>query len=297
VSRRSSSPAALALAAIAAGWGVIGLIVRQLELPAVAVVAARCWLGATTIGLGLAVHARRTGARPPATRRPWLIAGCGVVLAVHWSCLVAAQQRAPIGTVMLVMYLAPVLVGLLAPRVLGENVAPTTKVALGLAALGLALVARPEPGAVDGLVFALAAGVTFAVFTLVCKVAVADAGGYWLGFSNLGIAGLVLAPWALAADWGAPEVSWWWLVVLGVLLTGVLTPLYLVMLGRLPASSGAVLLYLEPVSAVVLAWLVLGEDPGPLTLVGGVLIVAGGVIVARSSETAAETEVMSHVPG
>ena len=96
VPRRSdSSSAALALAAIATTWGFIGLIVRQLDLPAVAIVAARCWLGAIGIGLGLAVYAWRTGARPPRPSRPWLTAACGVLLAVHWLLLVAAQQRAP----------------------------------------------------------------------------------------------------------------------------------------------------------------------------------------------------------
>ena len=54
-SRSSSSLAALALAGIATTWGFIGLIVRQIDLSAVAIVAGRCWLGAAGIGLGLLV--------------------------------------------------------------------------------------------------------------------------------------------------------------------------------------------------------------------------------------------------
>jgi drug/metabolite transporter (DMT)-like permease len=50
------------------------------------------------------------------------------------------------------------------------------------------------------------------------------------------------------------------------------------------------------VSALLLAWLFLGEVPSTLTLVGGALIVAGGVIVLRQPTTA-DTEVLSHVPG
>ena len=294
--RSESSSAALALAAIATTWGFIGLIVRQLDLPAVAIVAARCWLGAIGIGLGLAVYAWRTGARPPRPSRPWLTAACGVLLAVHWLLLVAAQQRAPLGTVMLVMYLAPVLVAVLAPRVLGETVAPTTKLALVLAVAGLMLLARPAPGAVDGFLLAVGAGVTFAAWTLVSKAVVAELGGFWLGFSNLGIAGMVLAPWALLVDWGTPAWSWSWLLVLGLGMTALLGPLYLVVLDHLPASSASVLLYLEPVSTLALAWMILGETPTPLTLAGGSLIVAGGVIVLRHP-AAQHTEMVSHVPG
>ena len=294
--RSSSSTAATALAAIATTWGFIGLIVRQVDLPSVVIVASRCWLGATAIGLGLAIYCWRTGTRPPRPRRRALTGLCGVVLALHWLFLVSAQQRAPLGTVMLLMYLSPILVAVLAPRVLGEVVPSTTKVALGLAAVGLVLLARPQPGTGSGVMLAVIAGLLFAAWTLISKAVVADVGGMWLGFSNLAIAGVVLAPWALMAEWGEPEASWSWLLVLGLGMTALLGPLYLVVLDRLPASTDSVLLYLEPVSALLLAWLFLGEEPSTLTLVGGALIVAGGVIVLRQPTTA-DTEVLSHVPG
>jgi drug/metabolite transporter (DMT)-like permease len=295
VRRRSSTSAVFALAAIATSWGVIGLIVRQLDLPAVAIAASRCWLGATGIGVGLLVHARRTGARPPRNPRLGLTIAAGVTLGVHWLCLVAAQQRAPLGTVLLIMYLSPVLVALLAPRLLGEQVASGTKLALVLAAAGLALLARPAGGSTSGLVLAVAAGVTFAATTLLSKAVVADIGGFWLGFASLGVAGVALAPWALRAEWGPPEPSWLWLLVLGLGITALLIPLYLVVLDHLPASTAGVLLYLEPLSALLLAWAFLGETPSALTLVGGALIVAGGVIVVRQSTELADVEV-SGVP-
>ena len=125
----------------------------------------------------------------------------------------------------------------------------------------------------------------------------ADVGGFWLAFSNLGLAGLAVAPFALAADWGPPDASWWWLLVLGLGITAILLPLSLVVLDHLPASTVGVLMYLEPLSALVLAWIVLSEDPTPLVLVGGALIVAGGVIVLRQSTVAPGTEVMARVPG
>ena len=148
----------------------------------------------------------------------------------------------------------------------------------------------------DGLLLAVGAGVTFAAWTLICKSVVGEVGGVWLSFFNLGIAGLVLAPWALLVDWGTPQASWSWLLVLGLGMTALLGPLYLVVLDHLPASTASVLLYFEPVSTLVLAWVFLGEEPAPLTLLGGALIVAGGIIVLRqpSSEN---VEVLSHVPG
>jgi len=58
-----------------------------------------------------------------------------------------------------------------------------------------------------------------------------------------------------------------------------------------------VLLYLEPLSALLLAWVFLSETPTAMTLVGGTLIVAGGIIVLRKTTADADTEALSHVPG
>jgi len=289
--------AALGLAGVAATWGAIGLIVREVDLPAVAIVAARCWLGAAGIGVGLLIRWIRTGEGRPKVTRPWLLFAAGVVQAAHWLLLVAAQQRAPIGTVLLVMYLSPVLVAVLATRFLDERVTATTKLALALAVGGLALLVRPEHGAIGGVLLAAAAGVTFAVLTVISKVAVTDVGGTWLAFSNLTVAGLAVAPFALMAGWGPPQASWAWLLALGLGMTALLVPVYLGLLDRLPATTASVLLYFEPLSALVLGWLVLGEHASPATLAGGGLIVGAGILVLRQGGTTAEAEVLVHVPG
>jgi hypothetical protein len=60
----------LALAGIATTWGFIGLIVRQIDLSAVAIVAGRCWLGAAGIGLGLSSCAGGPAPGRPDPRDP-----------------------------------------------------------------------------------------------------------------------------------------------------------------------------------------------------------------------------------
>ena len=57
----------LGVAAIAVAWGFVGLLVRWVDLPAVAIVTSRCALAALTIGVVLAVQ-RLVRARPE--RRP-----------------------------------------------------------------------------------------------------------------------------------------------------------------------------------------------------------------------------------
>ena len=53
-------------------------------------------------------------------------------------------------------------------------------------------------------------------------------------------------------------------------------------LSKAPASLVTVYLYTVPVFSLLFAWLVLGEVPTVLTLVGGAVVVAGIVVVNRS---------------
>ncbi|HEX9259044.1 MAG TPA: DMT family transporter [Acidimicrobiales bacterium] len=281
----------VAVAAVAAGWGMIGVIVRQVDLPAVAIVFSRCLLASLALAAAGGWRQHRRGEPLMAPLRslpsPALLVGLGALLAVHWLCLVGAQQRAPLGTVLLLTYLAPVIVAVLAPRVLGEHVPRVTVVALAVALAGTVLLAKPGKGEGLGIALAVAAGVTYAAMTLLSKLVVGRVGGARLGFVQLSVATTVLALPAALADWGQPRWEWLWLVVLGVFFTGVLGPLYLVLLSRLPASTVGVLTYVEPVSAVVLAWLLLDETPAGRTVAGGMLVVLAGIMVIRSASVAA----------
>lgn len=285
------------MAAIAAAWGAIGIFVRWAALPAVAIVAVRCWFAMLTIGTAGLVRLGPAKARQVLhVPRPLAAIALGLGLAFHWLCLVGAQQRAPLGTVLLLVYLSPVLVAVLAPRVLGEHVPPRTYVALAVGLGGTLLLVRPEGGQGLGVALAVVAGVSYAALTLGSKWLVAEVGGVRLAFVQLGVAGIALLPLALIADWGEPSWSWAWLALLGIVFTGVLGPLYLVLLDRLPASTVGVLGYLEPASALVLAWLVLDEQPSAATVAGGIMIVAAGIMVVLATRDVAEQGRVDRAP-
>jgi S-adenosylmethionine uptake transporter len=88
-----------------------------------------------------------------------------------------------------------------------------------------------------------------------------------------------VAPLGLRAHWGAPHPKWLWLIVLGVVFTAFLSTVFLALLCRLPVATVGVLSYVEPVSATLLAWLVLGEVPSALSLFGGAMVVGAGIMV------------------
>ena len=281
----------LTLVAVCTGWGTIPLIVRRVPLPATAIVAVRLWVAALGLGVALVVT-RRTAERRPAllSVRPWLCVTSALVLAVHWVSLFSAYKRAPAGTVILIVYLAPIGIAALAPSMLGERVGARTLWALVLGAAGFALVAWPavHGTSVAGLGLALLAAAMFVVLVLVSKPLAESYGGLRLAFMEMAGAGLLLVPVAATAAWGHPRGSWLWLVVLGLVHTAVGIGLYLAALAHVPATHTAILGYLEPASVVACGWLFLSQRPGAATIIGGVLIVLAGVVVVRSATMAEE---------
>jgi len=224
------------------------------------------------------------------------------MLAVHWLALFAAYHRAPAGTVILIVYLAPIGVAALAPRLLGESTDARTIVALAGATAGFALIAVPtvRSAGAAGMALSLIAAGLFVFLILLSKPLAEVYGGLRLAFIEMAGAGLLLIPVAAVSQWPRPAPSWLWLVVLGVVHTGIGITIYLAALADLPATHVGILGYLEPVGVVVCAWVFLGQRPAVETVLGGVLVVAAGVsmvALGRSDRTAEAVSAISGAAG
>lgn len=262
-------------------WGSIGLVVREIDLPAVTIVAFRVGIAAVAIGAWLLLRPDEHGRRL-VVHRPGRTLVQGAVLAVHWACFFAALQRAPVGLVTLIVFLAPVLLAAVAPFTLGERLTARTGVALGLGLVGTALLVgvgadEAEPA---GVLFALAAAVLLAALYVNAKVLSPLYGGRRLALAQTAVAAVILAPIAVLGGGGGPTgADLGWLLVLGLVHTALALALFLGALGRIPALHTGVLSYLEPASATFLGWLVLDEAIGLGTVLGGLLVIAGGLLV------------------
>ncbi len=283
----SARQATLALAATTTTWGTVPLIVRSVELPSAAIVAARFWFGGLALSAVL-VWERRRGrtSGPPvwSVDRGRCVAVC-LILTMHWLALFAAYQEAPVGTVLFIVFLAPVGIAAVAPRVLGESIDRRTIGALGLGVVGFAFMSGNaiEASGSLGLALSLAAMVTFVVLVLINKPLADTYGGIRAAQMQMVGAGFLIAPVVVfGAEIPSPEAAWLWLLVLGVVHTGVAIAVYLSALSVVGATTTGVLGYLEPATAVVWAWVVLSETPAAATLIGGAAILAAGLLVVKS---------------
>ncbi len=210
----------------------------------------------------------------------------------------SAVQRMSVGVSLLLEYLAPVLiVGFLwlrsrtAPRVLTIIGSVTAIVGL-LLVLDLAGDARLDP---VGVLFGLAAAVCLAVFFLMSAkidetlpplvmagggMVVASITILLLGLTNIMPFRFVFLDVSLAGrtySWVVPVAVLVLVATVAAYVTGILAARSL---GSKVASFVALT---EVMFAVIAAWLILGELPGAIQLLGGLLIVAG-VICVRLDE-------------
>jgi DME family drug/metabolite transporter len=271
--------ASITIAACAASWGGMGIVVRELHMPSLAIVFFQEVQGAL-VGALVALAWRPAVLRPPP---PGVIA-LGLVLAVHFGCLFGAVRETSVASAILVTYSAPILIAILAPLVLGERVSRVTAAALGVSAAGVAVIALVGGGSGGsvrpaGIALALLAAVTYAVYVVLLKRLTTEVNPLTVVIWQAGAAALALSPAALAGGYSIGGRELGYLVLLGVLITGVTGVLYLLALRLVPATTAGILGYLEPLSAVVLAAVVLGERVGAWTFAGGAAILAAGVVV------------------
>ena len=69
-----------------------------------------------------------------------------------------------------------------------------------------------------------------------------------------------------------PFLDWLWIACLGLFCTALAYSLYVGSLTALKARQAATIITLEPVYAILMAWLLFGDAPGPRPLFGGALI-------------------------
>jgi DME family drug/metabolite transporter len=155
--------------------------------------------------------------------------------------------------------------------------------------LGNGVDASGAPAELGGLLLCLAAGFSYAVYTLTAKSLATHASPARASLWVFGAAALIALPvaWALApsgpSDLAAAGTRAWLVVAwLGLMATGVSYLLFSTALRFISGATGVALALAEPLTAFTLAVLVLGEPLRASGLAGIALILAGLALVVRA---------------
>ena len=233
--------------------------------------------------------------RWPSGRAAWTrIAATGLLAATFQAAYFSSVSLTSVSLATLVTIGATPVIVLVAELLLGRrrlDRSAVTRTVLALAGLGL-LVGLPAGGygpaaVLDGAAMALLASAGFAVLTLTSATPVPGLGEETVTGLGFTAGGLLLLP--LAAVTGGVAfrptlAALGWLAALATGPTALAYTLYFRGLRRAPASTGALLSLLEPLTATVLSVAFLGNRLGPSGIAGAVLLAAAVLSTARPGD-------------
>lgn len=267
-------------------WGSNGVIVNLVPYDAHTVAFFRVLFASFTL-LPVVLLTRKREVMSAA--RHWkIMLSLGCLLALGWALLFHSMKLIAIANAVLLNYTAPIFVALLAPLVLKEKLEKSTLIALAISVAGIGVISYQQnlqisdPNGFNtlGVILGLLAGLAYAGFIIVSKRALSSFSSQVVAFYSYSIASIFLLPFVIGTDFSPDLAPWILLLVLGVFNTGFAVTLYLKGLGMIKAQKAVVFTYLEPASAGVFGFLFLAQQPTPLMLVGGFLILIAGYIAA-----------------
>jgi drug/metabolite transporter (DMT)-like permease len=247
-------------------------------------------LGRLTIGsvaLGAFVLWRREAL--PSRRDLPAIVLCGILwFGIYNLALNEAERRVDAGTAAMLVNIGPVLIAVLAGLVLHEGFPRRLLIGLLVAFAGAVVIglATSHGGARAGwgALLCVVAAFAYAGGVVAQKPVLARVSGLqvtWLACTVGALMALPFAPTLVHDVSHAHAGAIGWTVYLGIAPTAVGFVAWTYALARTTAGRMGSTTYLVPPIAVGLGWLLLGESPPTLALLGGALCLAGVVLAQR----------------
>ncbi len=262
-------------------WGTIGLFVRQITIDSLAISFFRATIGSIFLIL-ISIIIKDKIDKEILKENLLLLLISGVGMGINWTALFQAMRYTTIPLAILSYHTAPIFITLFSALILKEKIRPRNIFFLGLAVVGVLLVLDSDNGgeAINhtiGIMYGLFGAVLYGVVVVANKL-IKDLSGFQRTLIQLLIVAIVLLPVVIISNsinFAAMDLKQWILIVtLGVVHTGIAYLLYFPSLKDVKGSTIAILTYLDPIIAILSAFIILNESMTPIQALGGILIFA-----------------------
>lgn len=286
--QKKQTKATLSLITAMLIFGSVGIFRRYIPLPSAAIAGIRGIVGMLFLLGFMAVRGRKPSL---SAIRKNLVHLClsGAFIGINWILLFEAYNYTTVSCATLCYYTAPVYVILLSPLILKDRITPARLCCTVCALFGMVLVSGivGDGGDVSlrGILLGLGAAIFYAAVVLTNKT-FRDIEAFDRTVIQLGVAGVAVLPYSVIAEGGAiaaaiPEMTALpivMLIIMAVVHTGVAYALYFGSFMHLKAQTAALFSYIDPVAALVLSALILGETMTLTQIIGAVLIIGSAAI-------------------
>lgn len=254
--------ALLLLAFTATLWSLGGLLIKSVHTNPLAIAGARGAISAVVI---LSVLRK-----PKIT---WSLAQIGAALAYALTTIlfVTATKKTTAANAIFLQFTAPIYVALLSAWLLKEKIKLLDWITVCIVMGGMALffLDNLSTTGILGNLMGAASGITFAFFTIFMRMQKEGSPLESILLGNI-ITAIVGLPFLMHS---LPDTSgWMYLVILGVVQLGIPYILYSKAIRHATALEAILIPVIEPLLNPVWVFLMLGEAPGVMTLIGGSIV-------------------------
>ena len=241
----------------------------------------------TTLVVGFIIW-RAQVPRTLSFKHPFALLAIGFLIAIQSYCLYSAVSKLPVALALLGFNTYPLWITLWARVIYRHRPEPAVLRAMPIMLLGLALAldvlgaasglgARAQWEVIgEGVMYALVAAATFGLAMVLTQHEAGDLDGRIRTLSTM--ATVALLAW-LVIGWetglhlpNAPQ-GWWGLGMLSFLYGTGFTIMFTV-LPKVGVVGNSAIMNVEPIFALILAWLLLGQSIAAIQVVGGLVVVA-----------------------
>lgn len=214
----------------------------------------------------------------------------GIALGGNWIFLYRSYDYTTVTNATLAYYFAPVLVMILSPIILNEQLSIKKIVCIGVAIVGMLLIVGNGisafgKGDLLGIFFGLVAASFYAALMLLNKF-IQNMAKLEITIIQLGITALLLLPYVLFTErFGILEVSRSsipFIILLGIVNTGIGFWLFFSGMQKLKGQSIAMLSYVDPFVAILISAVILQEQMTFVQMLGGILLL-GSTFVSETT--------------
>ncbi len=272
-------------------WSSLGIFVRKIELPNQCIIFYTSVIAGSIqfillLSTGLLKKAKQFDSN---TRSILFLVLSPLCFTANAMLFYFAFSNTTIANAVLTHYTAPVFVAILAPLLLKERINKTTWLAIVISSIGLWLILGGKKTGIDishgdrehlGIIAGAMSGLAYAFLILIVRKIAPLFSSLFIIFVQNGIVALILLPFVINIHLSLQFIPY--LATLGVVHSTIAPLLYVQGFRSVKAHEAAILGYLEPVGAIILALIFLREIPGFQALLGGALILYSGYMILRS---------------
>ena len=283
--------------ALFAGLGVVALWASA--FPAIRVAApdlgviGLSFIRLVVAAISLLVIAAVCRVRVPKPRDLGWIFACGFFgMTAYQLLLNESELYVPAGTASIIVAAAPLVSVVVARILFDERITPSTMVGSAVALGGVAIVCMARAGlSLSASVWiVIAAMVVQGIYHPLQRPLLRTYNGLEVATYSM-VAGTIMTLPFVPYGWSdlvdSSNAGWIAAIYLGLLPSALGFVLWGYVTAHLPIAASTSLLYLVPPIAVLIAWLWLGEVPVAAELAGGLVVIAGVVVISQGGKIAA----------